>query len=177
MKALTMFSLHDRASRLCDGLSRRECLRVGGLSALGISLPGLLQSQKSLAAGQSADSTFGKAKNCIILFMLGGPPQHETWDPKPDAPLEIRGDLRPIATRTPGLQVYGGASLANNTPHVLCDYVYKLAQGFSSFYASCHILSETNEAVRASRLALCTRTYAQIEIVLSLLGIEIPERM
>ena len=46
-----------------------------GLSALGISLPGLLQSQKSLAAGQSADSTFGKAKNCIILFMLGGPPQ------------------------------------------------------------------------------------------------------
>ncbi|MGE0609129.1 MAG: DUF1501 domain-containing protein, partial [Pirellulales bacterium] len=98
-----MLSIHDRSVRLCDGISRREALRAGGLSALGLSLPGLLQSRQAQA--DSADPTFGKAKNCIILFMLGGPAQHETWDPKPQAPLEVRGDVQPIATRTPGLHV------------------------------------------------------------------------
>jgi len=49
--------------------------------------------------------SFGKAKRCIVLFMLGGPPQHETWDPKPDAPSEVRGEYKPIATATPGLHV------------------------------------------------------------------------
>jgi hypothetical protein len=51
------------------------------------------------------DRAFGKAKSCIVLFLFGGPPQHETWDPKPDAPVEIRGDLKPIASRLPGLRV------------------------------------------------------------------------
>ena len=48
----------------------------------------------------------GKAKSCILICSCsGGPPQHETWDPKPDAPAEIRGDFKPIATNVPGLQV------------------------------------------------------------------------
>ncbi len=68
-------------------------------------------------------------------------------------------------------------ALQNHTPHVLCDYAYKLAQAFSSFYGNCHILSEADENVRTSRLALCARTAAQIELVLSLLGIEVPKRM
>ena len=63
------------------------------------------------------------------------------------------------------------------TPHVLCDYAYKLAQTFSSFYGNCHILSETDQNIRSSRLALCSLTYRQLEVVLSMLGIEIPERM
>ncbi len=46
-----------------------------------------------------------KAKACIVLFFLGGPPQHETWDPKPDAPVEVRGDLRPIRSAVPGMHV------------------------------------------------------------------------
>jgi hypothetical protein len=50
-------------------------------------------------------SRAGKAKSCIVLFFLGGPPQHETWDPKPKAPAEIRGDLKPIASAVPGLQI------------------------------------------------------------------------
>ena len=82
------------------GLSRREWLRVGGLSALGLSLPGVLRG--SAAAARPA--SFGRAKSCIILFLSGGPPQHETFDPKPDAPMDIRGNFRPISTSVPGMQ-------------------------------------------------------------------------
>ncbi|MFY7874562.1 MAG: DUF1501 domain-containing protein, partial [Pirellula sp.] len=103
-----MLTFQSRGPTLCDGLSRREWLRIGGLSAFGIGLPQLQQaraaSDTSLLS-QKLVPSFGKAKSCIVLFLLGGPPQHETWDPKPDAPLEIRGDLKPIASATPGLQV------------------------------------------------------------------------
>ncbi len=68
-------------------------------------------------------------------------------------------------------------SLENYTPHILCDYVFKLAQEFSSFYGNCHILSEENEQLRASRLALCALTYRYIEQILDLFGIQIPEKM
>jgi hypothetical protein len=83
------------------GFSRREWLRVGGLGALGLSLPSLLGS-RARAAQKGAG--FGRAKSCVILFLGGGPPQHETFDPKPEAPLEIRGTFRPISTRVPGMQ-------------------------------------------------------------------------
>ena len=68
-------------------------------------------------------------------------------------------------------------AMKHNTPHILCDYVFKLAQEFSSFYGNCHILSEENTALKTSRLALCQQTYRQIKLILSLLGIEIPARM
>jgi hypothetical protein len=58
----------------------------------------------------------GKAKACILLFHLGGPPQHETWDPKPDAPREVRGDLKPIATNVPGILV--GELMPRTARHV-----------------------------------------------------------
>src|SRR5438128_955886 len=98
-----MFALHDHPARLCDGISRRELLRVGGLSVLGLSLPGLLQARP--ATQRALGSTFGRAKNVIFLWLQGGPPQHETWDPKPDATAEIRGEFRPIATNVPGIQI------------------------------------------------------------------------
>src|SRR5688572_22751544 len=94
-----MLSLRDRGSRLCDGRTRREALRVGGLSALGLSWPGLLR------ARTAAPAPAGKAKGCIVLFLMGGPPQHSTWDPKPDAPAEVRGAFGPIATAAPGVRV------------------------------------------------------------------------
>jgi len=101
-----MFSILDRSVRLCDGLSRRELLRAGGLGALGLTLPHL---QPPLEAAAHSDVSrrdgFGQAKRCIVLFLLGGPPQHETWDPKPNAPVEVRGDLQPIASAVPGLCV------------------------------------------------------------------------
>jgi hypothetical protein len=82
--------------RLIDRVSRREMLRAGGLSALGLSLP-MLTGSKGVAAER-------KAKNCIVLFLMGGPPQHSTFDPKPDAPAEVRGEFGPIATNVPGIQ-------------------------------------------------------------------------
>ena len=83
-------------------MTRREWLRVGGLGCLGLSLPGLLQ-RESFAASVAKGASFGRAKSCILLFLAGGPPQHETWDPKPDAPREVRGDFRSIPTSVPGV--------------------------------------------------------------------------
>lgn len=101
-----MFSLQHQGSILCDGISRREWLRLGGLSSLGLGLSQFVEARNSPAAQAYAHiPAFGKAKSCIFLFMLGGPPQHETWDPKPNAVAEVRGDFAPIPTATPGLQV------------------------------------------------------------------------
>ncbi|MFO0939923.1 MAG: DUF1501 domain-containing protein [Pirellulales bacterium] len=98
-----MLSLQHRGSKLCDGVSRREWLRLGGLSSLGLGLSHLVEAKHSRA--NSNLPSFGKAKSCILLFMLGGPPQHETWDPKPNASAEVRGEFASIGSATPGLQV------------------------------------------------------------------------
>jgi hypothetical protein len=102
-----MRSSGAHGQHLYDRLTRRRCIQVGGLGAVGLSLASLLQSRQAAAGDPVAlpRSSFGKAKACIVLFLLGGPPQHETWDPKPDAPAEVRGDFGAIATRTAGLQV------------------------------------------------------------------------
>jgi hypothetical protein len=94
-----MLTIRDDGFRLCDGLTRRDWLRVGGLGLFGLSWPALLQ------ARQGEPGRPGTARACILLYLSGGPPQHETWDPKPDAPKEIRGDFRPIASSVPGLMV------------------------------------------------------------------------
>ena len=79
-------------------------------SALGLSLPDAAARGETVRATAAAPklagdlgSTFGKAKNVIFLWLQGGPPQHETFDPKPDAPAEIRGPFKPIATNVPGI--------------------------------------------------------------------------
>lgn len=99
-----MFSIQQSGFRMCDQVTRREAIRVGGLSALGLGLPQLLRARQARgASGQG--SSFGKARSVILFWLSGGPPQHETWDPKPDAPAEIRGEFKAIATKTPGLHV------------------------------------------------------------------------
>ncbi len=100
-----MLSLQVPGPKLCDGFSRREWLRVGGLSALGLSLPSLEAARAMASAPTSHSNGFGKAKACIFLFLLGGPPQHETWDPKPNATPDVRGDFKPISSATTGLHV------------------------------------------------------------------------
>ena len=101
-----MLTIHGGGARLCDGLTRREVLRLGGLGAFGLTLPQLLRQQARASARPAREEmTAGKAKACIVLFLMGGPPQHSTWDPKPDAPPEIRGQFKPIATSVPGLHV------------------------------------------------------------------------
>ena len=93
--------------RLCDGLTRRDLLQVGTLGLLGLGQAelGLLASAQAGTVAPSALAGFGKAKACILLFLYGSPSQLETFDPKPDAPAEIRGELGAIATRVPGLNV------------------------------------------------------------------------
>lgn len=81
--------------------TRREALRAGALSLPGLALPGLFAATAS--GNLSALAGFGRAKACILIFQWGGPSHLETWDPKPDAPAAIRGEFKPIATRTPGL--------------------------------------------------------------------------
>lgn len=105
-----MFSILDSGFGR-NSVSRREWLRVGGASALGLSLPQLLQGARQANGASPAPrlagelgSSFGRAKNVIFLWLQGGPPQHETFDPKPDAPAEIRGPFKPIATNVPGIQ-------------------------------------------------------------------------
>lgn len=99
-----MFTFRAGGSRLCDGISRREALYVGGLGALGLSLPGLFASQARAANQPNIRRSEGKAKSCILLFLMGGPPQHSTWDPKPDAPAEVRGEIGSIETNVSGMR-------------------------------------------------------------------------
>ncbi len=96
-----MLTVRASGARLCDGLTRRDVLHVGGLGLLGLSLPQLQRARAEAAPGATA----GRARSCILLFLMGGPPQHSTWDPKPDAPAEIRGEFPPAATSVPGLQI------------------------------------------------------------------------
>jgi hypothetical protein len=87
---------------LCDGLTRRDFLHVGGLGAFGLGFGDLLRLQAAQAAAVRS-AGFGSAKACILLFPYGSPPQHETFDPKPDAPAEIQGEMKAIRTCVPGL--------------------------------------------------------------------------
>ncbi|MBY0522159.1 MAG: DUF1501 domain-containing protein [Gemmataceae bacterium] len=87
----------DKAASFCDGLTRRDFLHAGALSALGLTLPEYLA-----AAPQAAKD---KDVNCIMLFLVGGPSHIDTWDPKPKAPAEVRGPFQPIATNVNGMQI------------------------------------------------------------------------
>ena len=92
---------------LCDQSTRRDLLRVGGLSLFGLGLSDLLKLEAAAksAAPRSASGSFGKAKSCILLYLYGAPSQLETVDPKPEAPAEIRGELNSIPSSLPGLDV------------------------------------------------------------------------
>lgn len=86
-------------------LNRRDLLRIGGLGGIGFSLADLLRSRAKAAQTAAVDQSFGKAKNILFLFLSGGPSQYETFDPKPEAPAEIRGIYKPIATNVPGVRI------------------------------------------------------------------------
>ena len=93
---------------------RRTFLRCGGVSALGVGLPwGLSRPTVSAADGG------GRAKAVIMLYMIGGPPQHETFDMKPSAGSNIRGEFKPISTTVPGFQV--------------CEYLPRLAEAAKTY--------------------------------------------
>ena len=92
-------------------------------------------------------------------------------------PFLMQEQDRALALVVAEMPDYFDQALRNYTPHVLCDYAFRLAQAFSSFYGACHILSETNADLRQSRLALCDLTARQLVVIMSLLGMGVPERM
>jgi hypothetical protein len=88
----------------CDGLTRRDLLHVGALAPLGLSLAGWSRAAER-SSPPAAAGGFGSAKRCILLYLWGSPSQIDTFDPKPDAPAEVRGALGSIPTALPGVRV------------------------------------------------------------------------
>jgi hypothetical protein len=99
-------------SGYCDGISRRDFLRIGGLALGGLSLPQLLEAEARAGVGRSH-------KALIMIFLAGGPPHLDMFDMKPDAPSGIRGEYKPISTNVPGLDI--------------CEYMPRLAQMMDRF--------------------------------------------
>jgi hypothetical protein len=93
-----MLSIFGKSSRFCDGLSRRNFIKIGALGMGGLALPQLLQAE-------SASGIRKSHKAVIMIYLPGGPPHQDTFDLKFDAPSEIRGEFRPIPTKVPGLQI------------------------------------------------------------------------
>jgi hypothetical protein len=109
--------LANRPTLLCDRLSRRDWLQVGGLGILGLSLPRLLRAEDAQRSTDHRPSPARSrqrrpAESCIVIWLAGGPSQPDMWDMKPDAPVEFRGEFRPIATTVPGIQ------MCEHLPHV-----------------------------------------------------------
>ncbi|WP_165235010.1 DUF1501 domain-containing protein [Aquisphaera insulae] len=100
-----MIRILGNRKRLCDGITRRDLLHVGSLGVLGLGA-GAAFAPAGRAEGHP--SGFGRAKSCILLFLYGSPSQIETFDPKPDAPVGVRGELGCIASSVPGLNVGEG---------------------------------------------------------------------
>jgi len=95
-----MLLLGQQRQRTCAGLTRRAFLQVGGSTVLGLSLADLLRLRAQGSAG-----TVGSASSVLLLWLWGGPAHLDTWDPKPNAPLDFRGPFSPIATRVPGVRI------------------------------------------------------------------------
>ena len=100
-----MLRLLGNQRQMCGGLTRRDWMQVGGLGMLGVGLADVLRLQDQSLLADEQGAGFGKAKRCILLLPYGSPPQHETFDPKPDAPVEIRGTHGSIPTNLPGVRI------------------------------------------------------------------------
>lgn len=107
-----MLTLLGSPRRCCDGLTRRETLKVGALSALGgFGMPQFLQ------ASEAGALIPGKAKSVIVLYLLGGAATQDMWDLKPHGPVETRGEFKPIDTNVPGIQVSEHLPLSSKWLH------------------------------------------------------------
>src|ERR1700752_1423472 len=94
----TMLTIAGPQSRYCDGLSRRSWLRIGGLALGGLALPDILRCE-------AASGVRNPAKGIIMVLLPGGPTHLDTFDLKPDAPAEIRGEFRRISSNVPGIEL------------------------------------------------------------------------
>src|SRR5438046_2609336 len=100
-----MLRILGSPKKLCSGLTRRDLLMAGGLGVFGLSLRDYSRLSELQASTPESGESFGKAKACILLYLYGAPSQLELCDMKPAAPVEIRGELKPIRSSLPGLDV------------------------------------------------------------------------
>ncbi len=95
-----------RADHLANHrVNRRQLLCAGGLGFLGLNLAQLLEAETVGRAASTTAAPTSPIKSCILMFYYGGPSHHDTWDMKPQAPLEVRGDFKSIATAVPGVRI------------------------------------------------------------------------
>src|SRR5437870_5410126 len=113
-----MLRILGSRKQLCDGWSRRDFLWAGGLGLFGVGLNDYfrLADLQAAPAKKSAGKSFGRAKSCILLYLYGSPSQLETFDMKPNAPVEIRGEFKPIRSTLPGGDV---CELLPNTAKIM----------------------------------------------------------
>lgn len=95
----------ERTGDVDRRIGRRRLLQLGGLGCLGMSLPVLFQARAAAAARPPARRPQARIKSCIVIFYYGGPSHLDTFDMKPDAPAEVRGEFQSIATSVPGLRI------------------------------------------------------------------------
>jgi hypothetical protein len=102
-----MLVIPGRACHTCDGPTRRELIRAGSLGITGLNLAQFFAWQKTARAADKYAGArgFGSAKSVMFIFLQGGPSHIDIWDPKPDAPANIRGDFKPIKTKIPGTNI------------------------------------------------------------------------
>src|SRR5262245_5978283 len=93
-----MLTIYGKSFRFCDGISRRNFLRIGALGLGGLALPQLLRAESQSSIRKSH-------KAIIMIYLPGGPPHQDMFDLKMDAPSEIRGEFKPIRTNVPGIEI------------------------------------------------------------------------
>lgn len=96
-----MFRINSGIARVCGGCTRRDILQVGALGSLGLTLPSVLGAREI----QAKDPPTRRADACILVYLFGGPSHIDTFDMKPDAPSDFRGEFAPIASNVPGISL------------------------------------------------------------------------
>ncbi|MDB5307811.1 MAG: hypothetical protein JWO38_2013 [Gemmataceae bacterium] len=147
-----MLSIFGRATRPGGTVTRREVLRVGGLGFTGLALPRWLQARDT----SSGPARTGKARACILVYNYGGPSHLDTFDLKPDAPRELRGEFKPIATSAPGVAI--------------CEHLPRLARMADRYAVIRSVTHRDNDHAIGAYLALTGYSHPRNAI----LGIEPP---
>src|SRR2546427_3956833 len=151
-----MFRLDaDKPVEFCDGLRRRDFLHAGSLSFLGLGLM-QLAGLKALGAVDNSKNDM----NCIMLMLVGGPSQLDTWDMKPNAPVEIRGPYKPIKTNVSGIEI------SENFPR-MAKHADKYSLICSVYHTAAAVHDTVHEVMQTCRLFQGGIEYSHICCVLA----------
>src|SRR5216117_41535 len=136
----TMLNLPGHRGCNCEGLTRRELLRIGSIGMMGLSLPHFFfwrdQAHAAAASKYAGARGWESAKSVVMIFLQGGPSHIDIWDPKPDAPSNIRGEFKAIKTKVSGIQV-------SETMPMLADQMDKVTLIRSMSYTPVGLFNHT----------------------------------